>query len=39
VRNPTDVARHLKAFDQLSRAAAAGDAARALLQRIAAELR
>jgi len=39
VRNPTDVARHMEAFDRLSRAAAAGDAARALLQRVAAELR
>jgi transcriptional regulator with XRE-family HTH domain len=39
VRNPTDVTRHLEAFDQLSRAAAVGDAARALLQRVAAELR
>jgi hypothetical protein len=39
VRNPADVARHLEAFDQLSSAAAVGDAARALLKRVAADLR
>lgn len=38
VRNPVDVGRHLEAFDQLAKVAATGDAARALLARLAAEL-
>ena len=39
VRNATDVARHLDAFDALAKLAVTGDAARALLARVAADLR